>query len=264
MLSHVTFGSNDIQRSGAFYNEVLGLLGIVRLESYDDALGYARRRDGAPWLWILRPYDRLPATWGNGSHLALMAESREQVDLFHAAALAKGGRDEGAPSLREHYAPDYYAAYVRDPDGNKLQAVNYGEGRVMAKGQGAISHVTLGSNDLVRARGFYDSLLATLGIEQLYVEPEGAAYCLPGTQKPAFSIRRPFDGRPATWGNGTHVAFLARSRALVDGFHAKALAKGGKDEGAPGPRPHYGPTYYGAYLRDLDGNKLQAVCYAPA
>ena len=86
---------------------------------------------------------------------------------------------------------------------------------------------------------------------------------MPETQKPAFSIRRPVDGRPATWGNGNHVAFLAKTRALVDEFHARALELGGADEGAPGPRPHYGPTYYGAYVRDLDGNKLQAVCYAP-
>ena len=125
MLSHVTFGSNDIARAGAFYDEVFGLLGIVRQESQADALGYARRPDGAPWIWILKPFDDLPATWGNGSHLALMAESREQVELFHAAALAKGGRDEGAPGLRADYAPDYYAAYVRDPDGNKLAFVCY-------------------------------------------------------------------------------------------------------------------------------------------
>ena len=84
MLSHITFGSNDLQRAGAFYNEALSLLGIVRQESYDEALGYARKRDGAPWIWIMTPSDGLPATWGNGSHLALMSESREQVDLFHA------------------------------------------------------------------------------------------------------------------------------------------------------------------------------------
>ena len=264
MLSHVTFGSNDIQRAGAFYNEVLGLLGLVRQKSYKSALGYARRRDGAPWLWILRPYDRLPATWGNGSHLALMAESREQVDLFHAAALATGGRDEGAPGLREHYAPDYYAAYVRDPDGNKLQAVNYGEGRIMAAGQGAFSHVTVGSNDLERSLAFYDELMAVLGAERFYSEPEGTAYGLPGSQKPGFSFRRPADGRAATWGNGTHVAFLAESRAKVERFHETALRLGGAEEGAPGPRPRYGPDYFGAYVRDLDGNKLQAVCYGPA
>ena len=260
MLSHITFGSNDLERAGAFYNEVLGLLGIVRQEARDEALGYARKRDGVPWIWIMTPSDGLPATWGNGSHLALMSESREQVDLFHAAALAKGGRDEGAPALRPHYAPDYYAAYLRDPDGNKLQAVHYGEGRIVAPGQGAISHVTLGSNDMERARAFYDGLLAVIGAERIFTLPHATAYGLPGTQKPAVLLCPAHDGRPATWGNGTHVALLAPSRAAVDAFHATALKLGSRDEGAPGPRPRYGPSYYGAYVRDLDGNKLQAAC----
>jgi catechol 2,3-dioxygenase-like lactoylglutathione lyase family enzyme len=73
----------------------------------------------------------------------------------------------------------------------------------------------------------------------------------------------PFDGRPAARGNGWHCAFLAPSRAAVDAFHAAALAAGGSDEGAPGPRPQYSDNYDGAYVRDTDGNKLQAVCYHP-
>jgi catechol 2,3-dioxygenase-like lactoylglutathione lyase family enzyme len=79
---------------------------------------------------------------------------------------------------------------------------------------------------------------------------------------PTIYIYTPADGRPATWGNGTHVAFIADSRDQVDAFHAAALEQGGMDEGKPGLRPHYGPNYYAAYVRDPDGNKLQAVCYA--
>lgn len=70
-----------------------------------------------------------------------------------------------------------------------------------------------------------------------------------------------YDKKPATVGNGTHVAFLAKTRAQVDAFHATALAHGGTDEGPPGLRPHYHSNYYGAYVRDPDGNKLQAVCH---
>ncbi|MFM7444877.1 MAG: VOC family protein, partial [Tabrizicola sp.] len=74
---------------------------------------------------------------------------------------------------------------------------------------------------------------------------------------------QPFDGNPASVGNGTMVSFLAQTRAQVDAFHAAALAHGGTDEGAPGLRPQYGPHFYAAYVRDPDGNKLNAVCYRP-
>jgi catechol 2,3-dioxygenase-like lactoylglutathione lyase family enzyme len=74
-------------------------------------------------LWVGKPFDQQPATVGNGSMIALMATSWAQVDDFHAAALAGGGSSDGAPGLRPQYNPDFYAAYVRDPDGNKLAAV---------------------------------------------------------------------------------------------------------------------------------------------
>jgi catechol 2,3-dioxygenase-like lactoylglutathione lyase family enzyme len=79
---------------------------------------------------------------------------------------------------------------------------------------------------------------------------------------PTIYIYTPEDGGPATRGNGTHIAFIAETRDQVHSFHEHALALGGKSEGQPGPRPHYGPNYYAAYVRDPDGNKLQAVCYA--
>lgn len=75
---------------------------------------------------------------------------------------------------------------------------------------------------------------------------------------------KPFDDNPATAGNGAHIAFLATRRSAVDAFHAAAMANGGSDEGAPGPRPHYHDHYYGAYVRDPEGNKLQAVCHRQA
>ena len=78
---------------------------------------------------------------------------------------------------------------------------------------------------------------------------------------PTIYIYAPEDGRPATWGNGTHLAFLAETQDEVRSFYAEAMAHGGHDEGGPGYRPHYGAHYYAAYVRDPDGNKLQAVCY---
>jgi catechol 2,3-dioxygenase-like lactoylglutathione lyase family enzyme len=126
MFSHVTVGSNDMPRSRRFYDAVLGTLGYERLADHgDEALGYGlKRRDLERFpFWVLKPYDRGRATSGNGWHVAFLAPDRAAVAAFHAAALANGGSDEGGPGLRADYHPNYYAAYVRDPDGNKLQAV---------------------------------------------------------------------------------------------------------------------------------------------
>lgn len=101
----------------------MGTLGWLRLPK-PDGKPPAYERDGAgPTLYLYPPADGRPATWGNGTHVAFIAETRGAVDAFHAAALALGGMDEGAPGSRDHYGPNYYAADVRDPDGNKLQAV---------------------------------------------------------------------------------------------------------------------------------------------
>lgn len=124
------------------------------------------------------------------------------------------------------------------------------------------SHITLGSNDLERAGRFYDAVLLPLGLKRRMVEPDGGplALCWVGeTALPRFYVYSPFNGEPASAGNGTMVAFNAASSAAVDIAHAAGLAAGGSDEGAPGPRPHYSPGYYGAYLRDPEGNKVHLV-----
>ncbi|EEW25678.1 VOC family protein [Rhodobacter ferrooxidans] len=123
-----------------------------------------------------------------------------------------------------------------------------------------IRYITLGTNDLPRAIRFYDAALAPLGLCRLVTEAGEAGYGPPGGMARLW-ITRPFDGKPATAGNGSMPALTAPSRAAVDDFHAAGLAQGGFDEGAPGLRP-YGPDFYAAYLRDPDGNKLSAVCGA--
>ena len=121
------------------------------------------------------------------------------------------------------------------------------------------SHVTVGTNNMERASEFYDSVMAILGHKCFAKGDKYTAYGEP--DKEQLWILTPFDGNMATVGNGSHVALLAKDRATVDAFHATALANGGADEGAPGPRPQYHPGYYGAYVRDPDGNKIQAVCH---
>lgn len=130
-----------------------------------------------------------------------------------------------------------------------------------------IAYITLGTNDLEAAGHFYDAVLAPLGYSRLATQGHEIGYGTTPAPGEAANIplwiTRPFDGRAATAGNGVDVAFTAPSRAAIDAFHAAALALGGKDEGAPGLRPAYGPYFYTAYLRDLDGNKLNAVFRLP-
>ena len=125
------------------------------------------------------------------------------------------------------------------------------------------SHVTVGTGDLARAAAFYDSVLKPLGLRRRAVVPDGGpeAACWVGAQGglPRFYVYMPFDGRPASVGNGSMLAFLAPDSATVDLAYAAGLRAGGTDEGAPGERSHYGVGYYGAYLRDPDGNKLHLV-----
>ena len=121
-----------------------------------------------------------------------------------------------------------------------------------------LSHVSLGTNDATRAAAFYDPVLAVLGIRKICERDGSVDY---GTAKTVFSLERPSDGRPASVGNGVHVAFDAGTRAQVDEFHRVALAHGGTDAGAPGLRPEYDANYYGAFVRDPDGNKIEAVSF---
>lgn len=124
------------------------------------------------------------------------------------------------------------------------------------------SHVTVGTRDLERSGRFYDAVLVPLGLKRRVVLPDGgpAALCWVSAHAslPRFYVYSPYNGEPATVGNGSMAAFLAPS-AAVDSAYADGLAHGGSAAGAPGPRPHYGDGYYGAYLRDPDGNKIHIV-----
>jgi catechol 2,3-dioxygenase-like lactoylglutathione lyase family enzyme len=123
-----------------------------------------------------------------------------------------------------------------------------------------IGYTCVGTNDLARATAFYDALFAIVGAKHFFETDRGIGWgTAPG--KPLFCVMRPFDGRPATVGNGDMVALVAKDTDQVAALHARALALGGTDEGAPGLRGH---DFYGAYFRDLDGNKLAAYCLLPA
>lgn len=121
-------------------------------------------------------------------------------------------------------------------------------------------YATLGARDAAASNAFYDAVLATVGWSAHGDFPGWRGYSEGGTGDGFILwICAPFDGAPASAGNGTMIAFPARSPAAVDAFYEAAMAHGGKDEGGPGPRPHYTPTWYATYVRDPSGNKIAAV-----
>ena len=122
MLLYTTVGTNDLLRAGRFYDAILPLIGYVRQKEAPGEIGYAADGDVRCRFWVVEPFNREPATFGNGVTIAFEAPDRASVAAFHAAALAEGGMDEGAPGLRPFHA-NFYAAFVRDHDGNKLAAV---------------------------------------------------------------------------------------------------------------------------------------------
>lgn len=121
-----------------------------------------------------------------------------------------------------------------------------------------IGYATLGTNDLPRAAAFYDALLSVIGAGRFMDSDRFIAWAV-APDKPALGVILPYDGKAATVGNGTMVALVVDSNAKVDAMHAKAMALGARDEGAPGPRGDSG--FYAAYFRDPDGNKLNCYCW---
>jgi catechol 2,3-dioxygenase-like lactoylglutathione lyase family enzyme len=123
MIDHVGFAISDLEKSSAFYAAALAPLGIAELmrvtpeqTGAGTAIGYGK--DNKPFFWI-GDNERV----GQGTHIAFAVDSRAEVDAFHAAALAAGGTDHGAPGIRPHYHPNYYGAFVLDPDGQNIEAV---------------------------------------------------------------------------------------------------------------------------------------------
>ena len=119
-----------------------------------------------------------------------------------------------------------------------------------------LSHVSIGTNDFERARAFYDKVLAPLGCTRIMEHPGAVAY---GKLYPEFWVQTPIDGQPANVGNGTHFGFVAANKQAVDAFYRAALAAGAKGDGPPGPRKEYGAPYYGCFVRDPTGHKVEAA-----
>lgn len=125
------------------------------------------------------------------------------------------------------------------------------------KSPSIMNHMSIGTNNIERALSFYDRVLATLDAKrQIDIPGMGAAY---GKLFPEFWVQVPFDQQPAGIANGVHFAFNAETKAAVDAFYQAALNAGASNEGEPGPREMYGPAYYGCFVRDPDGHKIEAA-----
>jgi catechol 2,3-dioxygenase-like lactoylglutathione lyase family enzyme len=122
MIDHISVAVRDLERAARFYEPTLATLGLSRLVTRPATIGFGKTYSE---FWINLRANMAPVEEGSGVHICLRAKSAGDVDAFHAAALAAGGRSDGAPGLRPHDRVKYYAAFVKDPDGNRIEAVTF-------------------------------------------------------------------------------------------------------------------------------------------
>jgi catechol 2,3-dioxygenase-like lactoylglutathione lyase family enzyme len=122
MIDHVSVAVSDLQRAADFYEAVLATLGYAKLETRPATVAFGKKYSE---FWINHRPDMMPLPADSGSHVALRAATRDMIDAFHAAALAHGGICDGAPGPRPQHGAGYYAAFIRDPDGNRIEAVTF-------------------------------------------------------------------------------------------------------------------------------------------
>jgi catechol 2,3-dioxygenase-like lactoylglutathione lyase family enzyme len=239
VFDHVTIRVSDRAASERFYETVFAPLGIEQTHS-DEAL--------AEWdAFSLSPAtpDR-PVT--RGLHAAFVAASRGIADEFWRVGTAAGYRDDGAPGLRPEYGPDYYGAFLLDPDGNSVEAVHHEE--VRARRQ--IDHLWIRVADVSASKRFYETIAPYAGIRLADDTPDRVQFTGEGG---SFSL---VSGTPT---ENVHIAFPAPEDATVDAFHAVATEVGYRNNGVPGERPEYHPGYYGAFVLDPDGNNVEVVSH---
>jgi catechol 2,3-dioxygenase-like lactoylglutathione lyase family enzyme len=241
MFDHIGVAVSDLAAAERFYRVVLSALGVD--PSYaDDQL--------VEWEdWAIGPTGREhPVT--RSLHVGFRAPSRGAVDAFWQAGIDAGYRNDGAPGPRTIYRPDYYGAFLLDPDDNRVEAVH--TERETPVPNGRIDHVWIRVRDLAASRRFYTTIAPHARLRIGIDEPDHLQ--LIGDNH-RFSLIA--DGQPLT--EHVHLAFPAADDATVRAFHAAALAAGYEDHGIPGERAVYHPGYYGAFVLDPDGHNIEVV-----
>src|SRR5919202_1868930 len=236
MLDHVTIRVSDRDASERFYRTVLPTIGIEPT-AVDDAF--------VEWdtFSLSAATESTPVT--RRLHIGFVAPSRAHVDEFWRVGTAAGYEDDGAPGPRPQYSPDYYGAFLLDPDGNSAEAVTHEERR-----RGPIDHLWIRVADVAAAKRFYDTVAPNTGFRLRNEVPDRVHF---GGESGSFAL---VAGIPT---EHVHLAFPAADDATVDAFHRAATAGGYADNGAPGERPKYAPGYYAAFVLDPDGNNVEVV-----
>ena len=236
MFDHVTIRVGDRGREERVYATLLGTLGIERT---------AADAELAEWndFSLMQADERNPPT--TNLHLGFAAPSRAAVDEFWRAGLEAGYTDDGAPGPRPQYRADYYGGFLRDPDGNSVEAVHHGALPATA----SIDHIWVRVADLPAARAFYRALAPHAGLEPGTASAERVGFDLGAS---GLSL---LEGPPT---EGLHIAFAAGSDGAVDRFHQALVEAGYRDNGSPGERPYH-RGYYAAFVFDPDDNNIELV-----
>ena len=238
MFDHVTIGAADRAVARAFYATVLAALG---LEPADDP-AFVEWGD----LSIAQAGDDRPVT--TGLHLGVRAPDRARVEAFWRAGIDAGHPDDGPPGPRPQYAPDYFGAFLLDPDGNSAEAVTHGGLRA----DGTIDHLWIRVADLAATRRFYDAEAPHAGW-RVVDEAPGLVRYSPGPRRGSMTL---LEGEPTA---PVHLAFPGPDPAAVAAFHSALTAAGHVDNGGPGERPEYHPGYVGAFVLDPNGHNVELV-----
>jgi catechol 2,3-dioxygenase-like lactoylglutathione lyase family enzyme len=237
MLDHVTIRVADREAAERFYDTVLPTLGIRPKHA---GKHFAEWEDFS----LAATADDRPVT--RGLHVGFGAPSRADVDEFWRVGTAAGYRDDGEPGTRPEYGPDYYGAFLLDPDGNSAEAVHHDS----LRSRGNVDHLWIRVADVAAAKRFYETVAPHAGL-RLGSDTADRAQFVGATG--CFSL---VAGTPT---EHVHLAFAASDHATVDAFHRAAIGAGYRDNGAPGERAIYHPGYYAAFVLDPDGNNVEVV-----
>jgi catechol 2,3-dioxygenase-like lactoylglutathione lyase family enzyme len=247
VFDHVGLRVSDFGASERFYRTVFEPLGIEPTHADSELIEWDE--------FAISPVEPgHPVT--RAVHIGFAAGSRELADEFWRAGTGAGYRDDGAPGPRPEYGPDYYGAFLLDPDGNSVEAVHHSTVRQ----HGLIDHVWIRVADVAASKRFYEAIAEHAGIRLADdQEPDRAQF---RGASGSFSVvaGKHLDVRSEPTQH-LHMAFPGPDNETVDAFHAAAIAAGYRDNGAPGERPHYHPGYYGAFVLDPDGNNIEVVSH---